>query len=74
MLLNSGQADKGLDILRKAADMAPRAPSIHYHLAQALAKTGNRVEARREVQSLLSGGLAFQESDQAKALLKELQK
>ena len=72
ILLNSGQADKGLGILRKAADMAPQDPSIRYHLAQALAKTGNRVEARSEVQAALKAGSAFPESAQAKQLLQEL--
>jgi putative PEP-CTERM system TPR-repeat lipoprotein len=72
VLLNSGQADKGLGILRKAADMAPKNPSIRYHLAQALAKTGNRVEARSEVQAALKAGNDFPESVQAKQLLQEL--
>ena len=72
VLLNSGQADKGLVILRKAADTAPQDPSIRYHLAQALATTGNRVEAQREVQAALKAGNDFPESAQAKQLLQEL--
>ena len=72
VLLNSGQAEKGLGILRKAADLAPKDPSIRYHLAQALAKTGNRVEARSEVQAALKTGAAFPESEQAKQLFQEL--
>lgn len=72
ILLNSGQADKGLSILRQAADLAPKDPSIRYHLAQALVKTGNRVEARSEVQAALKVGNAFPESEQAKQLLQEL--
>lgn len=71
ILLNKGQADKGLDILRKAAGMAPKDPSIRYHVAQALAKTGNRVEARRAVQEALKVS-AFPEYNQAKQLLSEL--
>lgn len=72
VLLNSGQSDKALTILRKAADMAPQDPSIRYHLAQALAITGNRVEAQREVQAALKAGNDFPESVQAKQLLQEL--
>lgn len=72
ILLNSGQADKGLGILRKAADLAPKDPSIRYHLAQALAKTGNRIEARNELQAALKAGTAFPESEQAQQLLQEL--
>jgi putative PEP-CTERM system TPR-repeat lipoprotein len=72
ILLNSGHADKGLSILRQAADLAPKDPSIRYHLARALAKTGNRVEARSEVQAALKAGNAFPESEQAKQLLQEL--
>jgi putative PEP-CTERM system TPR-repeat lipoprotein len=72
VLLNSGQAEKGLGVLRKAADLAPKDPSIRYHLAQALAKTGNRVEARSEVQAALKASRAFPESQQAKQLLQEL--
>ncbi len=72
ILLTGGQEDKGLGILRKAADMAPRDPSIRYHLAQALAKTGNRVEARKALQEALKTSNAFQEAAQAKQLLQEL--
>lgn len=72
ILLNQGQADKGLGIIRRAADMAPKDPSIRYHLAQALTKHGSRTEARLEVLAALQGGSSFPESKQAKQLLQEL--
>lgn len=74
VLLNAGQAEKGLGILRKAADLAPRDPSVRYHLAQALAKTGNRTEARTEVKAALKTERPFPESVQARRLLEELER
>ena len=70
ILVNAGQADKGLAILRKAA--ASGLMGIRYHLAQALAKTGNRVAARRELEDMQRANKPFAQSAQANDLLQEL--
>ncbi len=52
ILVMQGKAEEGLDLLKKAASAAPGHPEIRYHLAYTLAKTGQKTQARREIQEL----------------------
>jgi Flp pilus assembly protein TadD len=72
ILVEQGQAARALDLLRKAADKAPKAATIRYHLAVALANSGKKPEARKELEQLLSSGQKFPETEQAKTLLNKL--
>ncbi len=51
--LQTGNVPKGLEMLRQASAMAPRAPDIRLHLAEALAKSNDKDNARREAESAL---------------------
>lgn len=56
LLVNRGQPEKGLEVLRKAASAAPKDLSIKSHLAQALIKTNNYAEARRTLEEIAKAG------------------
>lgn len=71
ILVQQGDAARGVDLLRKAAAAAPKSPEIRYHLAAGLAKTGDKAAARKELEQSLAGG-PFAAMDDAKALLRQL--
>ncbi|CAN7660742.1 PEP-CTERM system TPR-repeat protein PrsT [Pseudoduganella sp. LjRoot289] len=72
VLVEQGNVERGLPLLRKAAGAAAGNPEIHYHLAAALSKSGDKAGARKELEQLLAGGKTFPQADEAKALLKQL--
>jgi putative PEP-CTERM system TPR-repeat lipoprotein len=72
LLVQSGQLQRGLPLLRQAAQQAPNLPDIRYHLAVALVQSGQRDEARTTLTELLSSGQGFKELPSAKRLLAEL--
>jgi putative PEP-CTERM system TPR-repeat lipoprotein len=72
LLVQEGQAQRGLELLRKAAAQAPDVPDIRYHLAVALAKTGAKEEARSTLAALLDSGQSFKDMADAKQLLQQL--
>jgi len=72
MLVERGQADQGLPLLRKAQVALPDHPQIGYHLAAALARTGAKNDARGILKTLLGKPQAFPERPQAEALWKQL--
>jgi Flp pilus assembly protein TadD len=59
-------------MLQKAVSLAPAAPELRYHLAVALSKSGDKVNARKELDKLLQDNKSFPQIDDAKALLKTL--
>jgi Flp pilus assembly protein TadD len=73
ILVNQGQSDRGIKLLQQALSKAPDAAEIHWHLAAAYAKAGDRIRAKSELTRLLSSGLAFPQEQEARDLLKELQ-
>lgn len=72
ILVEGGQLPRALDLLRKAATQAPKAATIRYHFAVALARSGNKGQAKKELQQALATGQPFPESEAAKTLLKSL--
>jgi predicted Zn-dependent protease len=72
LLVEQGQAGRGLELLRYAMDKARNVPVVRYHYAAALAKTGNKSEARKTLEELLHSNQAFPELEAAKSLLKAL--
>jgi Flp pilus assembly protein TadD len=72
ILVSQGKADQALPMLKKATGLAPGNASMHYHYAQALAKTGDRQGARNELGQALKDSQKFPELDAARALLAEL--
>jgi putative PEP-CTERM system TPR-repeat lipoprotein len=72
ILVERGEASRGLELIRRANRQAPGKAQIRYHLAAALASTGDRTSARKELEDLLAHTTAFPERDAAQALLKRL--
>lgn len=68
----SGDQAKALQLLRDARLRAPDNPTIRYHLAVALARSGRREEARNELQVALAQGREFEGSGDANKLLQTL--
>ncbi len=78
ILLQGGEVERGFGLLRKAEKQldkvrlpADRA-SIRYHLAVALAQSGNLGGARSTLRNVLDSGQAFVEREDARQLLREL--
>lgn len=72
ILVEQGQAPRGLELLRKALAQTPKNADLRYHYAVALARTGDKVRARRELEQLLADKPKFDEGSAARALLKSL--
>ncbi|WP_332876028.1 XrtA/PEP-CTERM system TPR-repeat protein PrsT [Massilia sp. S19_KUP03_FR1] len=72
MMVEQGDTKGGLVLLQKAAALMPNAPDVHYHLAAALHKNGDKDGARKELTALLAQNKPFREIDEARALLKTL--
>lgn len=72
VLANAGNTKRGLDLLQQAHTKAPTAPEIHWHLAMALAKSGDRQRAKEELEKLIYSGLDFPQKAQAKKYLENL--
>jgi putative PEP-CTERM system TPR-repeat lipoprotein len=68
VLVLDGQVEAGLPHLRRAAELDPRSGDIRYHLAFALAESGDAAGARRIVDELLAGEAPFSYRDEAQQL------
>lgn len=73
LLVEQGNSSRGLPLLQKASSLASGLPDIRYHLAQGLIKAGEKAKAREELEQLLASGKPFANTDEAKALLGQLQ-
>ncbi|WP_395407585.1 XrtA/PEP-CTERM system TPR-repeat protein PrsT [Pseudoduganella sp. UC29_106] len=73
ILVEKGDAARGVQILQKASIQAPQARDIRYHMAVGLFRTGDKAGARKELQQLMSGDTRFAQADEARALLQKLQ-
>lgn len=74
LLLDAGKHERALKLLRAAADAAPEAADLRYHLARALVKTGANDQARIELERALEKGQPFPELEAARQMLTELKK
>jgi putative PEP-CTERM system TPR-repeat lipoprotein len=72
ILVEQGKTDRALPLLQKAASLAPDAIVIRYHFAVGLFKSGDKTNARKELEQLLATGKSFPGINDAKELLKEL--
>lgn len=73
ILINRNQTARGLTILQQAQASAPDSADIQWHLASALAKTGDRTRARGELRRLLDSEADFSQRESARALLINLE-
>src|SRR5438067_4518674 len=72
ILIEQGQTMRGAELLQRAAAMAPKNTEIRYHFAVALAKSGEKLKARKQVEDLLTSTPTFPQREAAETLLKQL--
>ena len=71
LLVEQGNAARGLGYLQKAVQLAPTDSAIRFHLAQGLAKSGDKANARKELEKVIANK-EFSERDKAELLYKQL--
>lgn len=74
ILVQQGQLDRGVSLLRDARLRTPDDQEIRYHLAYALAKSNKLGEAKEELSHALKGTPRFDGLDDAKKLQRDLAK
>jgi predicted Zn-dependent protease len=72
ILIDNGDVPRGLAILQKAVADTPGNREIRYHLAQALAKSGEKAKAIGQLEIVVGAGTRFAQETDALALLKQL--
>jgi putative PEP-CTERM system TPR-repeat lipoprotein len=72
ILVQQNQTRRGLDVLRKAVSSAPSHATIRYHHAVALAHVGEKAQARKELEKLLTDAPEFPSAKEARAMLGSL--
>jgi len=72
ILVEQGDTARGLKLLKAASEKAPASTSIRYHWAAALAKSGDKAGARRELADLLTKNKNFPQRQEAQELLRQL--
>jgi putative PEP-CTERM system TPR-repeat lipoprotein len=72
ILVDRNEVKRGLELLRQAAGKLPEHAEVRYHLAIALAKSGDNAAARKELESLLKSGKPFPGMAEARQLLGKL--
>lgn len=72
VLIQTGDAKNGLPMVQKAAAAQPDRPTYRYHEAVGLAAQGKSADAKKLLEPLLSSGAAFDEDEDARALLKKI--
>ena len=71
-LVQTGDANKGLELLRTASNLAPANEEIRLHLARALIKTRDPVGAKKELETLAKTGKSGTIRSDAEKLLSSL--
>jgi len=72
ILVQQGDAAKGLQYLRQAQTRASNQIDVRYHIAVALTKLNRNSEAKRELEAILTRDTEFQSRAEAEALYKTL--
>jgi putative PEP-CTERM system TPR-repeat lipoprotein len=72
IVLEQGDAGRAVSLLKKAAELAPKATEISYHLGAALARSGDKKAARAHLERLLANNKDFPDRADAQALLTQL--
>ena len=72
LLMQRGDSNRAIGLLRRAAERAPENASIRHHYAVALAATGSKPEAIRTLRALLDAHPTFAGREEAEALLRKL--
>ena len=61
-----------MELLQSAAAKTPKSDTLHYHYAIALARSGRKAEAKKELEAAIASGQKIPELEDAKVLLKSL--
>ena len=69
VLVQTGDAKRGVPYLEQAAKAAPKSPEILYHLAVGLAKAGDKTRARGIAKQLMESGARLPPGDDPSKLL-----
>lgn len=72
IVVEKGDLRRGVELLAKAAQLNPTNREIRYHLAQALAKSGEDAQAITHLEAIVVAGSGFPRMAEATALLKRL--
>jgi Tfp pilus assembly protein PilF len=72
ILLSQGQTEQAVEKLSRAMELAPQAPEIRYHLAEALAVDGQSARAREILEALLMEQRDFDQREDAERLLESI--
>lgn len=72
LLVDKGDTERGLDLLRKAIELAPQATGIRFNLANALIKAGKKADAKKELETLAKLGDKFARQAEVGKLLQGL--
>ncbi len=72
ILVEDGEIQQGLEHIKRALTLAPQNQDIGYHLAFALAKSGDKATARATLSKLLESKSTFDTRKDAEELLREL--
>jgi cellulose synthase operon protein C len=72
VLVEQGDAKRGVELMRKAASGAPNRPALRLSLAKGLMKVGQKDEAKRELESLAKLGDKFPAQAEVSQLLRGL--
>ena len=72
ILVQRGDAARGLGLLREASAQAPDDPEIRLHLAKALLKAGDKASAKTELETLALKGNVSRARTEAQQMLKGL--
>ncbi len=67
-MIKQGKHEQGIALLHKALELSPDSPDMRYHLAYALAATGDEERARDELDMILESDNVFMERAKAEEL------
>lgn len=74
ILVHGGQAQRGIKLLKQAADQMADVPEYRYRYAAGLAAMGEPVLARHELEQVLKSGKPFPQAEEARKLLESLKR
>ncbi|MBJ7312446.1 XrtA/PEP-CTERM system TPR-repeat protein PrsT [Rugamonas sp. CCM 8940] len=72
ILLEQGDAARGLPLLRKATTLASESADLRYHLAVGLFRSGDKLAAKQEITRLIGLDKAFADNADVKSMLAKL--
>lgn len=72
ILVDSGDAERGIKMLQDAVSSSPKVYEFRFTLARAFIKIGKKAEARKELETLAALGDRYNRSGEAASLLKTL--